>query len=126
MRDAILERLGRGESLSAICRDADMPSRETVRLWQKDDAEFDLAVTRAREDGFELRAEEALLAAKTADDAAKGRLAFDAERWFLGKLSNAFSDNKAQKHEHNVRVETVKRVIHDPRNTDSADIQPAS
>jgi hypothetical protein len=27
-------------------------------------------------------------------------VAFDAERWYLGKLSNAFSDNKAQKHEH--------------------------
>jgi hypothetical protein len=36
----------------------------------------------------------------TAEDAAKGRLSFDAHRWYLGKLSNAFSDDKAQKHEH--------------------------
>jgi hypothetical protein len=99
-RETILQRLSEGESLSAICKDADMPSRETVRLWQKDDEEFDLAVTHAREVGFEKRAEEAVLAAKTAEDASKGRLAFDAERWYLGKLSNAFSDNKAQKLEH--------------------------
>ena len=32
--------------------------------------------------------------AKIAEDAGKGRLAFDAERWYLGKLSNAFSDDK--------------------------------
>jgi U3 small nucleolar RNA-associated protein 14 len=104
VRERILERLREGESLSAICRDKDMPSRETVRLWQKDDEEFDLAVTRAREDGFEKRAADAVLAAKACDDAAKGRLAFDAERWYLGKLSNAFSDNKAQKHEHSGQV----------------------
>lgn len=89
-----------GKSLSAICREDGMPSRETVRLWQKDDKEFDLAVTHAREAGFEKRADDAITAARIAADAAKGRLAFDAERWYLGKLSNAFSDNKAQKLEH--------------------------
>jgi hypothetical protein len=97
-RSTILDRLARGESLSAICRDKDMPSREAVRLWQNADAEFDLAVTHARETGFEARAEQAVTDAKAAEDAGKGRLAFDAERWYLGKLSNAFSDNKAQQH----------------------------
>lgn len=103
-REIILERLAQGESLSAICRDKGMPSREAVRLWQNADEEFDLAVTRAREDGFEKRATEAVEMAKTAEDAALGRLAFDAERWYLGKLSNAFSDNKPQKvqQEHSV------------------------
>jgi hypothetical protein len=110
-RQAILDRLADGESLSAICRDADMPSRETVRLWQKEDEEFALAVTRAREDGFEKRANEAVLAAKIAEDAAKGRLAFDAERWYLGKLSNAFSDNKPQKLAHDVTLKGVEISI---------------
>jgi hypothetical protein len=96
-----------------------MPSRETVRLWQKDDEEFDLAVTHAREEGFTLRADQAVRDAKIAEDASKGRLAFDAERWYLGKLSNAFSDDKTQKHEHQVKVERIARVIHDPRNPDS-------
>lgn len=115
VRQAILDRLAEGESLSAICRDRDMPSRETVRQWQKADDEFDLAVTRAREDGFEKRANEAVLAAKTAEDASKGRLAFDAERWYLGKLSNAFSDNKPQEHKvggkiiHGIEIELVRQ-----------------
>lgn len=97
---AILEKLSSGESLSAICRLAGMPSREAVRLWQADDDDFRLAVTHAREEGFAERAERALQDAKAATDAAKGRLAFDAERWYLGKLSNAFSDNKPQSHKH--------------------------
>lgn len=99
-RASILERLSLGESLSAICADVEMPNRSTVQRWQKDDAAFDAAVTHAREVGFEFRADQAVSAAKTAEDAAKGRLAFDAERWYLGKLSNAFSDNKPTSHKH--------------------------
>lgn len=98
-RKVILSRLADGESLSEICRADDMPARMTVQRWQNDDAEFDVAVTRARETGFHARAEQALLDAKEAKDAALGRLAFDAERWYLGKLSNAFSDNKPLKQE---------------------------
>lgn len=111
----VLRRLAEGESLSAICRSDDMPSRETVRLWQNDDEAFDLAVTRAREDGYDRRAHDAVEAAKKATDAATGRLAFDAERWYLGKLSNAFSDNKAQKHEHDVRLKGIEIEFVDSR-----------
>lgn len=100
IRAIVLERLAEGESLSAICSDSDMPNRSTIQRWQNDDAEFDAAVTRAREIGFEQRAERAVLEAKTAEDPSKGRLAFDAERWYLGKLSNAFSDNKPTSHKH--------------------------
>jgi hypothetical protein len=99
IREQILVQLMEGRSLSAICRDKGMPNRSTVQRWQNDDAEFDAAVTHAREEGFQLLAEQARLRAHGAEDAAKGRLAFDADRWYLGKLSNAFSDNKAQKHE---------------------------
>ena len=99
IREQILAMLMEGRSLSSICKEPEMPSRETVRQWQKSDEEFDLAVTHAREEGFHNIAEQARIKAHTAEDAAKGRLAFDADRWYLGKLSNAFSDNKAQKHE---------------------------
>ena len=100
VRETIIAELEKGRSLLSICKDEGMPSARTVQRWQKDDTEFDVAVTRAREDGFHYLAEQARLNAQTAEDAAKGRLAFDADRWYLGKLSNAFSDNKAQKHEH--------------------------
>lgn len=98
VRDEILRLLSEGESLSAICRGENMPDRRTVQRWQDEDEAFDVAVTRAREAGFHARAEKAVEDAKAASDPSKGRLAFDAERWYLGKLSNAFSDNKEQKH----------------------------
>jgi hypothetical protein len=99
VRERILNELEKGRSLLSICKDEGMPNRKTVQRWQNDDEAFDVAVTRAREDGFHYLAEQARISAQTAEDAAKGRLAFDADRWYLGKLSNAFSDNKAQKHE---------------------------
>lgn len=99
-RDAILAELLEGKSLSAICEQDEMPDRRTVQRWQDADPDFDAAVTHAREIGFEKRADDAVKDAKDAKDPAKGRLAFDAERWYLGKLSNAFSDNKPQSHKH--------------------------
>lgn len=109
-RATILERLADGESLVAICKAEGMPDRRTVQRWQDEDADWDAAVTRARETGFLLRAEQAVIDAKTAEDATKGRLAFDAERWFLGKLSNAFSDDKRRelKVEHSLSPEAAK------------------
>lgn len=98
-REELCERLADGESLVAICRDTKMPSVRSVQTWMNDDEDFAAQIMRAREAGYLIRGERAVEAAKTADDAVKGRLAFDAERWYLGKLSNAFSDNKAQKHE---------------------------
>ena len=102
VRETILAKLAEGKSLASICREEGMPTARTVQRWQADDAEFDVAVTHAREEGFHLLAELARVNAQTCTDPAKGRLAFDADRWYLGKLSNAFSDNKAQKHEHTV------------------------
>jgi hypothetical protein len=99
-REHILAELEKGRSLLSICKDDGMPNRSTVQRWQNEDEDFDAAVTHAREDGFHYLAELARINAQTAEDAAKGRLAFDADRWYLGKLSNAFSDNKAQKLEH--------------------------
>lgn len=100
VREAILAQLSDGKSLATICRADGMPTCRTVQRWQADNDEFDVAVTHAREEGYQLLAEQARLRALTAEDAAKGRLAFDADRWYLGKLSNAFSDNKPQKLEH--------------------------
>lgn len=110
-RETILARLAEGESLSSICRDKDMPSWSSIHEWMRNDADFAAQILRAREAGYLLRADRAIEEAKRADDAAKGRLAFDAERWYLGKLSNAFSDNKAQKLEHDVRIKGVEIEI---------------
>lgn len=131
-RQRVVERLAEGESLSAICRDPAMPSWGAVHNWMNAEPEFDGQVTRAREIGYQHRAEEAVREAKQAEDAALGRLALDAERWFLGKLSNAFSDDKARKHEHSgpngapiATTQRIERVIIDPANPDGSGVPPA-
>ncbi len=88
----ILEQLANGIGLVAICEADGMPNRCTVQRWQDADPGFDAAVMRARELGMHVRAEKAVRDAKVATDAGLGRLAFDAERWYVGKLSNAFAD----------------------------------
>lgn len=90
--EELLEKLSEGKSLRAICADKRMPSRVTVHVWAKADDELAQRIMEAREVGFYNRAEAAVEAAKTCTDPHAGRLAFDAERWFLGKLSNAFRE----------------------------------
>jgi hypothetical protein len=90
--DHILAELAAGKSLSAICKAEGMPDRVTVWRWSKGDNELAARILEAREFGFQLRAEAAVEAAKCAKDPVAGRLAFDAERWYLGKLSQAFAE----------------------------------
>ena len=91
--DVILEMLNglrEGKSMRQICKDKRMPDRETISRWAKGDDELAASIVRAREAGYHARAEQAVEDAKKATDAALGRLAFDAERWHLSKLSRAF------------------------------------
>lgn len=97
VREELCERLADGESLVAICRDEKMPSVRSVQTWMADDDEFAAQITRAREAGYLIRGERAVQDAKDAADPVKGRLAFDAERWYLGKLSNAFNEDKTRR-----------------------------
>jgi hypothetical protein len=46
--DAICKRLADGESLRQVCRDDDMPDKETVRGWRHSFPEFDAQYARAR------------------------------------------------------------------------------
>lgn len=117
--EELLEALRDGKSMREICADERMPSRETVRLWCEADDDLALAITHAREVGFFDRAERAVDDAKKATDPQKGRLAFDAERWFLGKVSKAFADKTViagdksapLTHEHRVNLEGAPEEV---------------
>jgi hypothetical protein len=85
METEILDRLAEGESLRAICED--LPVTEAaVRKWAVEDEAFGSQYARARSIGYDCRAENAVEDAKAAEDPQAARLAFDAERWFLGKM----------------------------------------
>lgn len=93
--EELLQKLADGESMRSICADKRMPDRETIRRWSERDDDLAASIMRAREVGYHERAERAVEIAKTAEDASLGRLAFDAERWYLGKLSRAFGEKPA-------------------------------
>ena len=95
-REQIIEefcqRLVKGSYVAAICRQADMPDKVTIWRWCKADPALAARIEEAAQEGYNQRAERVVAAAKSAKDPVKGRLAFDAERWLLGKISNRFAD----------------------------------
>lgn len=85
--EEMITRLEAGETLTSIGSDPRMPSMCTIMRWESEqDTDLGARITRARDIGFHARAEKAVTEAKAAEDAQLGRLAFDAERWFLGKM----------------------------------------
>ncbi len=102
LAEHICRRLAAGETLRAICRDDEMPSAPTVRLWVLEDREgFADQYARAREVGYHMMAEEVIelsddssrdtIEGKDGDERAnsewiaRSRLRFDARRWLLSK-----------------------------------------
>lgn len=83
----MLERMMQGETLTSIASDPNMPSIDTMNRWEAEqETDLGAAITRARDLGFMVRAEKAVERAQTAEDAALGRLSFDADRWFLAHM----------------------------------------
>lgn len=106
----MLDGLREGKSMRQICKDKRMPDRETISRWAKGDDELAASILRAREAGYHARAEMAVEAAKNATDAALGRLAFDAERWHLSKLSRAFADKVVHAGDPDDPIRTIQEI----------------
>lgn len=58
--ESIAERLAAGEPMAQICRDDGMPHPSTVRDWMNERADVSRVIARAREDGFDAIALDAL------------------------------------------------------------------
>lgn len=101
----ICERLSKGETLRAICRDEHMPPPSTVRLWALDDQGpgFAAQYAQARDLGLDAMADELLDISDDASGdeadtpdgsrrmdsefAARSKLRVDTRKWFLSKLA---------------------------------------
>jgi terminase small subunit-like protein len=104
--ESVLERLADGESLSAICRSEEMPSRPTIHGWVLDDIEnFASKYARAREIQAHVLADEIISIADTIERGTKTttkadgstetvegdmiehrRLRYDARKWAVSKI----------------------------------------
>lgn len=97
--EEMLRRMGEGETLTSIAADKRMPSMATMIRWEDERGDLGERITRARAQGYTVRAEKAVTNAQGCADPVKGRLAFDAERWFLGKMHpKKFGDATTIKH----------------------------
>lgn len=85
--EEMLNLMREGRTLTEIASDSRMPSIDTMNRWEAEqDTELGAAITRARDLGYQVRAEKAVIRAQTAEDAQLGRLSFDADRWFLAHM----------------------------------------
>lgn len=85
----ICRRLADGELLCDICRPTRMPSRDTVRRWQGENAEFRSQYAAARDQQADALAEEAIRIARNADadTVTVCRLQIDTIKWLTAKIA---------------------------------------
>jgi hypothetical protein len=150
--DIICERIADGESLRSICAKDEMPHTATVCRWLAQHEAFREQYARARELQADALFDEILEIAdngeddwmerKNADGTMTGwvengealrrsALRVDARKWMAGKLQ---PKKYSEKHQlaltgadgGAVKIEAVRRVIVDPRNTDSEGVPPAA
>lgn len=120
----ILTRLESGEALTRICKDEGLPSAPTFLGWCDKDARLAEQYARATQLGYDAMADQALQDAKTAEDPSKGRLAFDAARWWLGKRApKKYGEKVAHvgggEDDAPIAFTKIERVIVDPSNRDA-------
>lgn len=101
LANKICNDLAEGKSLRTICSDEKMPSRETVRLWLRDErhSEFLGQYARSREEQADHYADEIVEIADTEEDAQRARVRIDARKWVASKLkARSYGDKVLNEH----------------------------
>ncbi len=90
LADTICERIASGRTLSDVCRDEDMPKRQTVVEWTLKHKDFSDRYADARRKLLEHWADEVSDIADRDDESqggvARDRLRVDSRKWLLSKL----------------------------------------
>ena len=97
--DTICNRLANGESLVKICKDDDMPARETVHVWLDDNKneEFSNRYARARQRQADFMANEILeIVDAKGEDPSDKRVRMDARKWLASKMAPKVYGDKIQ------------------------------
>jgi hypothetical protein len=118
--ETICTRIANGEGLRAICRDEEMPGRQTVLDWLNDEKRLDFRTryARAREIQGDYLDEEMQAVADTAtpETVHVARLRVLTMQWRASKLApKKYGDKVELEHAGSVKVETVQRSIVDPK-----------
>lgn len=86
-------RIREGRSERSVCKDADMPSEDTIERWEQRDPDFSGQYARAREARAALLVEQSMEIvdglgdAPTSEQIQAARLRVDTRKWFASKLA---------------------------------------
>jgi len=116
LADKICQRIANGESLKSICNSKDIPSRNTVNIWRRENNVFYDKYVRAREEQADHFADEIIEIADTEDDPQKARVRIDARKWKAGKMKGEYSDKIVTEHKGGITINKIERVIVDSPN----------
>ena len=96
----ICERVAKGDTLTSICNEPDMPAWTTVHDWKKADESFRQDLMRAREQQAEAWAEEVKTLSdaelETHEEIGRARLRMQARQWLAGKYNPIYADKPNQ------------------------------
>ncbi len=93
--------IANGKSLREVCRSENMPSKQTVNTWLRDESKLDFLAQyiKAREEQADFYADEIIEIADTATDAGLARLQIDARKWKASKMhSLRYGDKVMNEH----------------------------
>ena len=118
--DQICKRIASGEGLRAICRDEEMPGRQTVLDWLDSEKfpEFRAKYARAREAQGDYLDEEMQEVANSAtpESVHVARLRVLTMQWRASKLApKKYGDKVELEHAGKVQIEAIARTIVDPK-----------
>ena len=102
--EEILSRYADGETLSKICKDDDMPKRNTVYRWRSDYPEFGKAYLCAEEEHSDALLDESGEIVDTECNPQLGKVRSDHRKWLASRLNRAKYGDKLEVN-HNVQID---------------------
>jgi len=93
-------------SMRAICEMKDMPSRDAIFRWVRENPDFAAAYHQARSDQMHGYVDDTVFIADTEEDTQRARVKIDARRWVAERLEPKHYGPRIE-HEHTAQVTTT-------------------
>ncbi len=106
--EEILSRYADGETLSKICKDDDMPKRNTVYRWRLSYPDFGKAYLDALEQHIDALVDEAGQIVDTELNPQRAKVRADHRRWLASRLNrNKYGDKIELNHKHTIDIAPI-------------------
>ncbi len=110
LSETILSRYADGETLTKICKDDDMPKRNTVYRWRSDYPEFGKAYLLAQEQHVDALVDEACQIVDTELDPQRAKVRADHRKWLASRLNRNKYGDKIDVN-HNVSIDIAPALL---------------